>query len=440
MMIAAYFRDDVTPPIGSPLGGGLLPEARSILDPLDVRGLVVQADDEPPLVLIALDWSELCNEHHRRWRESLAHAIGTTPDRVMVHATHFHDAPLVDVDAHRLAKDFDGLVPMADEAWLDTTIQRISTAASTAWKHPRPVTHISTGAAAVDRVASTRRMYDEQGRFIDTRHSVWKKTTYRDAPEGQVDPQLQTIVLWTGDEPLVVIQEYACHPNSNFGLGQVSKDFTGLARQDAEMHFGTPNHLYLTGCAGQIAAGKYNNGTLASREALRKRLGDAMIRSRNAATARRPLESIAFDTAEFHLPVKPGLTQDAARRDLSDGSLTTRERVKAAFELAYLRRVATGEPLLAACVAFNRDVVLLSLPGEAFLEYNLAAQAARPDAFVMCAAYGDCGPQYLSHDAVYEEGGLEERWSMVGPGTFDTVMRVTRELVTRTAAKEPACF
>jgi len=439
MIQGVYFRDDATPPVGSPLGGGLLPECRTVLDPLDARGLILQQDDEPPLVLLVLDWSQVCNAHHRRWRESLAEAISTTPRRVMVHTTHFHDAPLVDVDAHRLAQPYDGMVPLADEPWLNATIARVCAAATRAWAAPRPVTHVATGSSPVDRVASNRRLYDEAGRFLGTRFSSWKQTTFRDAPEGLIDPQLQTIVLWSGDEPLAVIQEYACHPNSNFGLAMASKDFTGLARQDAEEHFGKGDHLYLTGCAGQIATGKYNNGTLASQAALRKRLRAAMIASRLAAEERRPLTRLGFAAHEFRLPLKPGLHEDAVRADLADGSRTIRERVKSAYELAYIHRVASGEPLMATRIEFNDDVLLLCLPGEAFVEYNFTAQAARPDAFVVCAAYGDCGPQYMPYDAVLSEGGLEQRWAMVGPGSFDIVCGVVQALATCGDREEVTC-
>ena len=50
---------------------------------------------------------------------------------------------------------------------------------------------------------------------------------------------------------------------------------------------------------------------------------------------------------------------------------------------------------------------ILNLPGEAFIEYQLAAQEMRPDLFVCVASYGDGGPGYIPTDKAFTEGGYE---------------------------------
>jgi hypothetical protein len=47
----------------------------------------------------------------------------------------------------------------------------------------------------------------------------------------------------------------------------------------------------------------------------------------------------------------------------------------------------------------------LHLPGELFVEYQLAAKARRPDLFVALAAYGDFSPGYIGTAIAYEQGG-----------------------------------
>jgi hypothetical protein len=51
------------------------------------------------------------------------------------------------------------------------------------------------------------------------------------------------------------------------------------------------------------------------------------------------------------------------------------------------------------------------MPGELFVEYQLAAQALRPDAFVCMAAYGDYGPGYIGTEIAYSQGGYETSFS-----------------------------
>ena len=47
------------------------------------------------------------------------------------------------------------------------------------------------------------------------------------------------------------------------------------------------------------------------------------------------------------------------------------------------------------------------MPGELFVEYQLAAQAMRPGEFVAMAAYGDYGPGYIGTAESYGQGGYE---------------------------------
>jgi len=46
---------------------------------------------------------------------------------------------------------------------------------------------------------------------------------------------------------------------SHYGAGHVSSDFVGLARKQRQREEPACTHIYFTGCAGNIAAGKYND-------------------------------------------------------------------------------------------------------------------------------------------------------------------------------------
>ena len=64
------------------------------------------------------------------------------------------------------------------------------------------------------------------------------------------------------------------------------------------------------------------------------------------------------------------------------------------------------------------------MPGELFVEYQLAAKKQRPDLFVVMAAYGDYGPGYIGTEKAYAEGGYEtsEDSSNVAPDSERTIM------------------
>jgi hypothetical protein len=74
---------------------------------------------------------------------------------------------------------------------------------------------------------------------------------------------------------------------------------------------------------------------------------------------------------------------------------------------------------------------LLHLPGELFVEYQLAAKAARPDLFVALAAYGDYGPGYIGTAIAYEQGGYETSpgASNVAPEVEEVLLKAIRKLL-----------
>jgi len=74
---------------------------------------------------------------------------------------------------------------------------------------------------------------------------------------------------------------------------------------------------------------------------------------------------------------------------------------------------------------------VLHLPGELFVEYQLAAKAMRPDLHVMLAAYGDYGPGYIGTAAAYLEGGYETsaRASNVAPEVEAVLMGAMQQLL-----------
>ena len=74
--------------------------------------------------------------------------------------------------------------------------------------------------------------------------------------------------------------------------------------------------------------------------------------------------------------------------------------------------------------------VELHMPGELFVEYQLAAQKMRPDSPVLMAAYGDDGPGYIGMAHSYPQGGYETGpVSRVAPEVEGALMEAMRELL-----------
>jgi hypothetical protein len=61
---------------------------------------------------------------------------------------------------------------------------------------------------------------------------------------------------------------------------------------------------------------------------------------------------------------------------------------------------------------------LLLLPGETYLEFQLAAQQARPESFVCVAGYGEAACGYVPTEKhIAEHDGNLADWCWVAPGS-----------------------
>ncbi len=94
----------------------------------------------------------------------------------------------------------------------------------------------------------------------------------RAAPEGDIDPWMQSVSFWDGDKPLVAMHAFATHPQSYYRKGMVSGDFPGIARNRRQGDDAGILQVHFAGASGNITAGKYNDGSPAMRPVLLLRL------------------------------------------------------------------------------------------------------------------------------------------------------------------------
>lgn len=401
----APFRFDVTPPVGHPLCGGWITPVVDVADPLEAIGYVLLGAGAP-IVVCAVDWTGILNDAHVAWRGALAEAAGTTPDRVAVQCVHQHDAPFACLRGQDLASRQDPRLAIVQPAFFNDCLQRARATVRAALPQARPLTHIAHGEAKVQQVAGNRRLaLGPDGTVRKMRGSACRDPELIALPEGLIDPMLKTVAFYSGADKLVACHYYACHPMSHYGQGHVSSDFVGLARKRRQQEEPGCTHLYFTGAAGNIAAGKYNDGTPAARVRLTQRIYDG-IRAAEAALQPAPVRRAAWKTQEIVPPLNPRFTEAAERAQLENAANLPANRLRPAMRLAWMERLAQGTPIVLSALHVN-DVALLHLPAESFLEYQLRAQQMRPAGFVATAAYGDGGPWYIPVREAFPQGGYE---------------------------------
>jgi hypothetical protein len=236
-------------------------------------------------------------------------------------------------------------------------------------------------------------------------------------PEGLIDPFLKTVAFYNGDKKLVACHYYATHPMSYYGDGRATSDFTGLARKQRQQEEPETTHIYFTGCAGNISAGKYNDGSKEMRPILTKRIHDGMIE------AEKHLQPQPVITAEWRTKeILPSPRMDQSAEQLAAAINNKQNAVvgrnRPAYQLAWLQRLEKKIPIVLSSLRIN-DITLLHLPSESFIEYQLRAQEFSKDRFVATAAYGDGGPWYLPTREAYPNGGYEVSVAFCEPSVDD---------------------
>jgi hypothetical protein len=419
-MKIAHFRADITPPIGHPLCAGWYPSATGIVDRLSANGVVLLPEGAAPVVLCALDWAELSNGEYDLWKERLAKAAGTTPDRVTVHCIHAHDAPWPDRDAQKILDENGAPGVIMQLPWCDQVIDAVAQAVEASAPRAQPVTEIRAGKARVDRIASNRRVMGPDGKVKGVRWTRCRDAEIRNAPEGLIDPFLKTISFWNGDKKIVSLHYYAVHPTSYDGTALVTTDFAGIARDRLSRQEGVP-HIYFTECGGNITAGKYNDGVADNRERFTGRMFDAMVESEKNERRHQPA-SVKWKTVPVILPPRDDQPPEQMLALIRDPKSESKDKSRAAIILAYRRRCEAGRPILISALHLGPDIVSVHTPGESFIEYQLFAQELRPDAHVVVPSYGDCGPGYITMERSFAEGGYEPRDSFCS-GQSEAIMK-----------------
>jgi len=423
----ALFDVDATPPVGSAMA---YQPVRRVDDlTLRCRGIVILGSDEP-IVLCAVDWIGIANEGHDAFREGLAKAARTTPLRVAVHTLHQHDAPGCDFTAEKIVKELQVKgYSRFDGDFHREVIKRASDAIEASIPNAVSLTHYGVGEAVVKEVASQRRIAGPDGKIRATRTSSTKDPAIRAEPEGVIDPVVSLLSFWKDQQPIAVLSYYACHPQSYYMRGIPSPDFPGIARFIRGQDLNNTLHVHFNGAGGNVTAGKYNDGSETNRMILATRLAHAMQEA-YTQTEKTPLsaEDIRWNSIPVALPLARHLNEQDLVTKLKE--TPAKGYVSLADQLAFLRRSQSGHKIDVSCLSVGR-ARCLHLPGELFVEYQLAAKAMRPDLKVMMAAYGDYGPGYIGTERSYSEGGYETQptSSSVDPSAEPMLIDVLSELL-----------
>ena len=418
----SVFDIDATPPIGSYLAYDQMKSSWDL--GLRAKGIVLTGTGAP-IVLCAIDWIGIANASQDVFKQTLADAVHTVPERVAVHTLHQHDAPVCDFSTEKMLKEM-GIESRAyDGSFAREFLSRLGKAVKDSLNKPRTITDMSIGKAPVNEVASNRMIFKD-GKVVATRYTACPDAALRSEPEGLIDPDVTLVGFWEGEKPVAVMTFYATHPQSYYRTGIPNPDFPGLARFFRQLTVPEALHIHFTGAGGNIGAGKYNDGSHKNRMILAGRLADGMERAwKNSTKIPLSAGAVSWKTESVALPVSDEMIR------LTESQIQTTDMqsiTNIASRMSWAKRAQAGNTIDIACLSVGKARVLF-MPGELSVEYQLAAKAYRPDLAVSMAAYGEYGPSYICTKEAYSRGGYEVNSSPVTAESEEILMNVCRKLL-----------
>ena len=424
--------------------------AEGTLDDLMCRVIVLD-DGSDRLVLAVCDLLYATVALTAAVRRKVGDRLGIPPQHVMLTATHTHSGP--------------GRLAAADDPFLDELSDRVTAVVADACARLAPA-RLVVGRTPLDGIGLNRRRPD--------------------GPRVREARVLLALPLDGAASPIATLVAYACHATIlEHDNRSWSADFPGAACRRIEAALGG-TALYLQGCAGNINP-VYADHTWGECQRVGGIVGAATTRAALELMALAPgLRSINLSWGE-EVPVSPvivGRVVDPtklralsvsvsveARDHRSPAAIAAeaatvqarlaqaadpderRELLPRVSELWVEELLAAGDELVdsidvpraeAAQVEvqgflLGRDLALVGLPGEPFVETGMAIQADQ-DLDVLVSGYANGAAGYLPTRAAFTERGYEVGCSLYAPGTAEmiaaTARRVTGVLASESAGDE----
>jgi hypothetical protein len=426
---------DITPPDGMPMGGGFtIRVGKAAHDPLHCKALVFDRDGVRA-GLVSCD----VESFHRPWivkaRARIDANRSIPGDRVMITATHTHSGPEMTPfvldgatgETRRIADSYHAALP-----------DRIAQAVADAERNLVPA-RIWFARASEDSVSFNRRYFMRDG-TLRTNPGQMNPDIARVA--GPIDPELLVVYFDTPDgKPLATIVNFALHTTA-WGGAEFSADFPGvIAQRLAEAKDTGMLTLFLQGCSGNINQVDVSTRERQSGPAATSRI--ATVLAAQVIKAYRRMEPVPDSALQVRsvpvdLPVPiytPGQVAEArkvieASRGPGPGGPKFLDLVHA-FRVVNVMEVHQGRPIPteAQAIAFGRELAILGLPAEVFVELGMALKRASPFPRTVVSELANDMLDYIPNLRAFPEQGYESTTARCSPGCGELLVHKATELL-----------
>lgn len=464
MLSAGVARVDITPPLPIDLVGysRRVAPATEVRAPLTATALVIRSE-ATTAAIVAVDVPFIVPDDADRLRAEIGREINAPADNVMLSVSHTHAGPMTratgvkigGMQRHRSANEL---------TFIERLPRQVVSVAGIANRSTEPV-RVAGGVGTLD-LAINRRQKNAEGRMI----LGWN-------PDKPVDREVGVIRFDRFDgTTLAVVANYACHP---VVVGPedaaVNPDFPGAMRGFVEETTGA-TCLFLQGACGNLlplegffdhAGPEMDFGrrlgvevlhVLESLEPVRREIRRFDYGSVTPITLQRrkpvepqPEQPLVVTSRTVELPLKPlptlaelEVARDSYQQTLDEAMVEGADRVawnpieyhlnwsEDAIDQMKRGKASPQVPAFLQAIRIG-DVVIASMPGEAFSELAIAVKQRSPAATTLFAAYTNGVLTYLPTADEYGDGGYECDYAHHSYGLVEQIAPESEKILVETS-------
>jgi neutral ceramidase len=322
-----------------------------------------------------------------------------------------------------MSNDAKGIISWSvkDDEKHEMLLEGIVTSVVEAFNSRKPA-RMGYGKGNVKRCGYNRRYIMSDGRSKMNPHGVGNPD--RLMVEGPVDSEVQVIWFEEGDgNRIAVMVNFSSHPVTLFSTEYISADFPGAMRKDIQaLYESNLPVLYLQGACGNIDTYDFENDFqwgkgMEGYKRIGRILAGEVIKIISQGYAEEMPEGVfSVLNRMIRLPYKK-IDQDEVDEIRSQWEqMTEEEKEKMPFEqkvyqtrLMYLERLINqnGTHEIEITVLILGDLVIATVPGEYFVEYQLALKKKFHDYKVIVLELANGGVGYIPTKQAVALGGYE---------------------------------
>jgi sugar phosphate isomerase/epimerase len=426
---------DITPPIGYRMSGYFYERlSTGTLNPLNAKAIALHQGQEHA-ALVFCDIIGLSLDVSTRARAKASKKTGIPIENILIAATHTHTGPLyfgaLRKHFHDIAVALHGNDPCEKVDYASVLVTKIVEAITEADTVAKPV-RLEAGVIEQQGLSFNRRFHMKDG-SVRFNPGVLNPDIVR--PAGPIDPEVGIVSFHKANNGSVVsaIVNFALHLDTVGGT-KYAADYPFYLEQSLRETYGNKFVLLFgTGTCGDI-----NHIDVTKKERLKtdyigKTLGQT-VRKQIDSLKTIPEPALAVRTEIVHAPLQHyGPEKVAWAREniktVGTGELSFLKQVEAYKILAIEMRRGETIPLEVQVFRLSRDVAVVGLPGEVFVELGLAIKRASPFPITLIIELCQDAPGYIPTKKAFAEGSYETVNSRIAPGGGEMVVEAAARLL-----------